>query len=463
MVCNSSNSGLDVGNWKPEPATATRLATPQQLKLHESNIPLPKLIDALQRIESHDYQEWINVGLALKHAGEDLFIIWKWWSERSPKSKDTDFEEKWASLKPDGRIKLGSIFHRAGVKEQPRFSTYNLEELLEGDFEVEYLIEGLLVKGQPAICCGPSKSLKTTMLLNIALCLASGRQFIGRACKQQKVLFMSGESGMATLQDTAARMIKASGAKPPCDSFYLSPNLPRLDQPLDDLEKLLIEKCVEVLIIDPAYLCMNGADANNVFAMGQQLGGIAELCTQSGVTLIMAHHTTKSAGRENKPLELTDMSWSGFGEFARQWLLLSRRKSFVDGTGDHPLYLRAGGSAGHSALLHLDVSEGVFPNRYWKLDFKTAGEANSNLKEAKYEKERQKVISALKDAPLTKTKMRDQAGINSSRWPETFDRLLKDGTIKPTSKSSRPKYCLAPGQDHDPGCGVKGNDNEAQS
>ena len=56
--------------------------------------------------------------------------------------------------------------------------------------------------------------------------------------------------------------------------------------------------------------------------------------------------------------ELDDMSQSGFAEFARQWILLSRRKDYLDGSGLHELWMRSGGSAGNSSLWRLDVDEG---------------------------------------------------------------------------------------------------------
>ena len=52
-------------------------------------------------------------------------------------------------------------------------------------------------------------------------------------------------------------------------------------------------------------------------------------CQTAGITLIIVHHTKRMAqGRDAKePLELTDLAFSGFAEWARQWLLLSRREA----------------------------------------------------------------------------------------------------------------------------------------
>jgi len=430
----------DFADWMAPPAPNGK-DTLQILSQPKGDLNFPRLISALECIEPHDWQTWITVGLALKNESNDLFSVWQWWSKRSPKSQGCDLHTEWDNLSPDGRVTLGTIFHLGGkVEESARFETYTLDHLLNGDFRVTYLIEGILVAGQPCLCVGPQKTLKTTLLLYMALCLSMGNPFLGKSCKKSRVLFMSGESGMATLQETAQRMIASFGGEYDSETFHLSPNLPRFDQPIDELKTLLSELKTEVLIIDPAYLCLAGADAGNMFVMGQQLKSVADLCTALNITLVLAHHSTKAAGKEHKPLELADMAWAGFGEFARQWLMLSRRESYVDGTGEHKLYLRAGGSAGHSNLLNLDISEGVYPERHWDIQFDTAGNVAVEKRERQYQADVARVVEILQDGPLVKSRIKAIAGINTHRWPTTFDRFLVEGVIVPTQGKGHVKY-----------------------
>ena len=438
MIAANESKTFNPSGWTP-PLVPTSTTPPPT----SQDVDLLKLIGALKRISSDDYQTWMRVGLALKHQSEDLYAIWEWWSKLSTKSNGCDLHTEWDHLDPRGDVTLGTIYHLGRADDAPKFETYTLDHLLDGDFRVTYLIEGVLVAGQPCLCVGPQKSLKTTMLLYMALCLSMGKPFLGRPCKKSRVLFMSGESGMATLQETAARMVKHFGGEYDSDSFRLSPNLPRFDQPLDELEKLLTEHEIEVLFIDPAYLCLAGGEAGNMFVMGQQLKAMADLCTELKITLVLAHHSTKSAGRENKPLELSDMAWAGFGEFARQWLMLSRRASYVDGTGEHKLYLRAGGSAGHSNLLNIDVSEGVYPDRHWRIDSQSACAVACQEAVSQYELDCQRVLDTLQEAgrPLCKTPLRDATGINKGRFPDVLAHMLADGRVIEVGKSNgRPTY-----------------------
>ncbi len=131
-------------------------------------------------------------------------------------------------------------------------------------------------------------------------------------------------------------------------------------------------------------------------------------------------------------LELADIAWSGFAEFARQWLLLSRREPYIDGTGEHRLYLRSGGSAGHSALIHLDASEGIQPNRHWQIDAKSYGEVVAVAQERQYLADVEKVQAALRNAgePLVKDRLYRAAGIGYARFNSMCQRMVDDGAIK---------------------------------
>lgn len=251
--------------------------------------------------------------------------------------------------------------------------------------------------------------MKTSILIALAIALATGLRFLGElfVTRPCRVLVLSGESGLGTLQETAQRICKAMGVQlAELKNLVWSDVLPNLDnvRHLARLERMIQKTACEVLILDPAYLCMPGSDAGNLFVQGSLLRRVSDICQRHGVGMILAHHTRKrDKTRRNADYqapELDDLSWSGFAEFARQWILIGRREDFVPGSGEHRLWLSVGGSAGHSALWALDIDEGVsgMP-RHWKTKLSPASEVRAEKAEKKASQIEQRLLDAARHFP----------------------------------------------------------------
>ena len=190
--------------------------------------------------------------------------------------------------------------------------------------------------------------------------MATGSPFLGRFPVTQtcKVVVLTGESGLGTIQDTVVRISKSKNVSVRGNpNLRLSDVLPQfyIKSDIFGVDRLLRESGCKVLVLDPTYFCMSGADAGNLFSQGEQLRPISEVCQRHGAGLILLHHHRKQGKVKNRsdyePPGLNDLSWSGFAEFGRQWLLVGRREDYVPGTGSHKLWLNIGGSAGHSSRL----------------------------------------------------------------------------------------------------------------
>lgn len=265
------------------------------------------------------------------------------------------------------------------------FSRWTCAELAEQDFPIEYLIEDFLVAGQPAIIAGPKKCLKTTTIVAAAIALATGTPLFGRfaVLKPQRVLMMTAESGMATMKETISRIAATQDiALKAIANLIVSDMVPKLanDEHLRGLERMLDDDGIGVLFVDPAYMAMPGTDPANGFTAYDVLSRVSRLCGDRSVTLVLAHHTRKSASSTTAPPDLDDIAWAGYGEWARQWILLGRRERYTPGSGQHRLWLTVGGSAGHSGEWALDVNEGPYRRgaaRQWSVSLQEADEARS--------------------------------------------------------------------------------------
>lgn len=82
---------------------------------------LERLLLALKDWRADDYDNWLHVGLILKHTvgllGEEhdatVLQLYKAFSARSPKFVAADVEAKWRALRPNGTKTLASLFHMA--------------------------------------------------------------------------------------------------------------------------------------------------------------------------------------------------------------------------------------------------------------------------------------------------------------------------------------------------------------
>lgn len=278
------------------------------------------------------------------------------------------------------------------------FKAITAKQLDSSNYKIDYAIENVLALDQPCILAGPKKCLKTTLLVDLGISLANQSCFLGKFSvpSQKRFLLCSSESGLATLQETSRRVAKSKGKQlSELDSYFITDAVPRFDnkQSMDSFGDMISSKGIEIVAIDPAYLCMSGDDAGNLFKQGAMLKEIAELCQKQGATLILAHHTKKSVAEPHQAPELDGIAWSGFQEFARQWILLGRREKYEPGTGNHKLWLAVGGSAGHGGLWGLDVDEGTntaVEGRQWQINLRSSGEITSlEQKQRKQQKQQQ--------------------------------------------------------------------------
>ncbi len=277
-------------------------------------------------------------------------------------------------------------------------------------FPVKYLIDGLWVEHQPGPIGGAKKVLKTCLMLDMAVSLPTGRPFLGQFAVLDPcpVLVLSAESGLSTIQETLLRICAAKGIRlAHVDGFYLSEWVPLLDsvKHLEALEKLIEATGCRVLFLDPIYMALGPrADPANLFAQGYLLRQITEVCQRHGVSLVILHHFRKRAknDRSYEVPELDDLTWSGFSEWSRQWLLIGRREAYEAGSGQHRLWLSAGGSAGHGGLWALDVDEGPSGQpRHWKVSLSTPSEVREEKKENTV---RQRILDAVREFAQGETK-----------------------------------------------------------
>jgi len=344
------------------------------------------------------------------------------------------------------------------VRNEQPFNRITAAELATAQYDMTYLVDNVLIRDQPAGLVGPKKSLKTNISIDLAVSLATGGRFLGyfNVPRSRRVALMSGESGMATIQETAHRVCGAAGVWLQDTDIIFSDTLPRFGDVLNlqAFRKFLERDAIEVVVIDPAYLCLPGdVNAANLFDVGRVLRNVNEVCGQAGSTLVLAHHLKKGVANPYAPGQLEDIGWAGFQEFFRQWMLINRRELYEPNSGMHRLWFSPGGSAGHSTLVGLDIFEGVFDPtgrtpRSWDVKVLKASdviqateerravarEERDNIRaQAKLKRDMDRITAVLRNRPKgdTLTALTNAAGLSRERGRAAIAALADLETIVP--------------------------------
>jgi hypothetical protein len=347
----------------------------------------------------------------------------------------------------------------------------------ENEQERQWLVEGVLVRGEVALIGGPRKNLKTSIALDLALSLATGRPFLGRypVPEPRRVLFMSGESGRPTLIETAKRIAASKGIddvaalnilwsdKLPdvqlCEfvEFPDRPYCPKTREWRVSMASEFPRHKLDVIILDPLYVMLAAKqrlNASSIFDVGPVLSALTEACRPA--TPILVHHSTKSLA-PGAVMQLEDLAFAGSQEFARQWLLINRRKLFSPGqeTTCHQLLVNYGGSAGHNGTFALDVDEGRiaadFGGRTWQVEVLSPEDAKQRDAAARKEKtesrkaERRhgyldKLLAVLPadGTPISYTAARDASALNSTSLPAAIEEGVALGQVEVLTEEGRP-------------------------
>jgi hypothetical protein len=273
-----------------------------------------------------------------------------------------------------------------GPKKEPRYKLIDSEVFRKTDFTVEWLVEWFLAAGHPTVVAGPSKAMKTSVLVDLAVSLATATPHLGRWAvpRRVRVALVSGESGGYTLRETFFRVLRSKGlTDDACDGWlkweFTLPTFADLIDTADFADRLAELGC-ELVIIDPLYLTLGDIDAKNMFEMGPALRAVAELLlTKHKVTPVIAHHANRTLPA-GEAMELQHLAYSGLEQFLGQYVFLSRRSAYQN-DGVHELWYRYGGRPGHSGLNVLTIDEGVLgpdsPVRRWDVTVAAPGEARA--------------------------------------------------------------------------------------
>lgn len=357
------------------------------------------------------------------------------WEEHGADSLRRKFLETYK--KTDRKHPPLGLLHK--IPNGDRFAGKTMSEIWHlADDPVDWLVKDVLSADQPTIFGAKSKSLKTTVLTDLTIAVATGGPWLGEfeVPKRRRVLFITGETNDRA---TSRRVRKATQAPGrlllgPHDlgdwlriESMAFPKLPR-EEDCDQVSRIVQDYGIDVVILDPLYRGLTGdVDSRNVFDMGGALGGFMAACRPASV--IISHHLKKYSSAGTVP-DLEDLSGSGLAEFAGNFWLMKRVGEYQNNQ-QHQLAVSYGGRDEQSGAFALSFDE-----RAWR--FETSPLVSpASLKEVQAEQKtnnfEMRILEALEGHPegVSRRKLATGCGTKPDRkyFCEAMKQLETNGNI----------------------------------
>ena len=178
------------------------------------------------------------------------------------------------------------------------------------------IVEGILHQGSKLVLGGSSKSFKTWNLLDLAISVATGADWLGRLTSQGKVLFLNFEIQGYAWQRRIESVARAKGVELKSGQLDLL-NMRGHAASFKKLIPQIIQRCRNknyvLVVLDPIYKIYGDADENKASDVAALLNALEQLATESGAAVAFGAHFAKGNASGKETIDRI----SGSGVFAR--------------------------------------------------------------------------------------------------------------------------------------------------
>jgi RecA-family ATPase len=163
-------------------------------------------------------------------------------------------------------------------------------------------VEKLIAESSVNVWFGQWGAKKTWAAIDLAVCVASGKQWLGMATEPCNVLIIDEESGDTRLanriKDTMrGELGQMANASVPIKSVSLAQfNLLKRPDDADLLARLVLELDAKLIIIDALADVMLGGDENAVKDTQPVFANLRFIAELTGAAFIVIHHANKGGG-----------------------------------------------------------------------------------------------------------------------------------------------------------------------
>jgi hypothetical protein len=190
-----------------------------------------------------------------------------------------------------------------------------------------WVVEGIIRSTDYGALVGSKGAGKTLAELDMAASVTLGEPWLGRfSTVRGRVLVLTCEESEAQIWQRIDAICRSKRHDPEEleDKLYVHP-LPF--SVISDLERLRLELSLfddlALVVLDPAYKYMAGANTKAIFDMGVVLTPLQMVCQERGAALVVGHHYNRREGaaREDR------VSGAGLHEWGRFLITIEKKKS----------------------------------------------------------------------------------------------------------------------------------------
>jgi hypothetical protein len=193
----------------------------------------------------------------------------------------------------------------------------DMAERVDSVGDVGWLAEPLWPADAYGVIAAKDKAGKTWFIVDLAVSVATGTPWLGRfACEQGPVIMYCGEGGARNIVRRVRAVAEHKGRPFRLLRGHLSVSeqAPRFKE-AEALETMSVELGLHsprLVIVDPLYLAAAGGKGSDLYAMGEVLSGVQQLCQEAGAALVVTHHWKKT-GTETGADRMTGVGPGAWG------------------------------------------------------------------------------------------------------------------------------------------------------
>lgn len=276
-----------------------------------------------------------------------------------------------------------------------QWKRYTLEDAFQPRPPRKFLVDGLIACPSLSVLFGGPGSLKTMLLMDLALSVAAGEKWLdalpGDAHKpgitfptiQAPVLWIDFDNGPELIHERFEALARGKLISPDVPLHYTSMPRPWLDmsqnESVENLYGLIRRLNIELLAIDNLRLVTGDVDENSG-DMAQVMGNFRWLCSETRCAVVLIHHQRKSSGNGNDNFRLGEMLRGHSSiEAALDLALMVERKQGEDAVAIIPtkrrLFLKDAIFGAHFTYQHREGTRDLHSARFFNQQILSRAEA----------------------------------------------------------------------------------------